>query len=151
MFVVESVKRISRLKSVLREKSAEMQKFSANVMWKAGKSDMSITRDFYILRLHKTGSIYQKKGSGMTITVYTQWSAAKRRLTLSTTKMVDQLSLISVEILLNIYVYVKTKIVVIITLYILSLLSRSSICDVISPLTVFISEYQLSFYWIAVK
>ena len=25
-----------------------------------------------IRKLHKTGSIYQKKGSGMTITVYTQ-------------------------------------------------------------------------------
>ena len=35
----------------------------------------------------------------------------------------------------------KTKIVVIITLYILSLLSRSSICDVISNLKVFISKY----------
>ena len=65
------------------------------------------------------------------------------RFTLSTTKMVDQLSLISVEILLKIYVYVKTKVLVIITLYILSLLSRFSICDVISPLKVFISKYHL--------
>ena len=53
------------------------------------------------------------------------------------------LSPISVKILLNIYVYVKTKIVVIIALYILSLLSRFSICDVISPLKVFISKYHL--------
>ena len=66
------------------------------------------------------------------------------RFTLSTTNMVHQLSLIiSVEILLNVYVYVKTKIVVIITLYILSFLSRSSICDVISTLKGFISKYHL--------
>ena len=79
----------------------------------------------------------------MTITVYTQWSAAKSCFTLSTMKMVHQLSLISVEVLLNIYVYVTTKIVVIITLYILSLLSRSSICYVISHLKVFIYKYHL--------
>ena len=108
--------------------------------WKVGHVNNQGLLSNAIRKLHKTGSIYQKKGSGMTITVYTQWSAAKRRFTLSTSKMVHQLSLIiSVEILLNIYVYVKTKIIVIITLYILSLLSRSSICDVISNLKVFIS------------
>ena len=110
--------------------------------WKVGHvSNQGLIYTNANRKLHKYLS---EKRQRMTITVYTQWSAAKSRFTLSTTKMVHQLSLIiSVEILLNIYVYVKTKIVVIITLYILSLLSRFSICDVISPLKVFISKYHL--------
>ena len=60
--------------------------------WKVGHvNNQGLLHTNAIRKLHMTGSIYQKKGSGMTITVYTQWSAAKSRFTLSTTKMVHQL------------------------------------------------------------
>ena len=92
--MVESVKRISLLKSVLREKKwrdAEIFRQCNMKGWKVGHvNNQGLLYTNAIRKLHKTGSIYQKKGSGMTITVYTQWSAAKSRFTLSTTKMVDQ-------------------------------------------------------------